>query len=910
MSRHFTFTFLLIIAGFLVWSAPIQAQTPTAQQIEQFKKLPRAQQEQLARQMGIDISQLSGLTSTSADQQPYGSNQVGPYPRGTQFDQFGNPINGEEEKPELELDEEELKLYGSELFANAPSTFSPQTNVPVPANYVLGPGDEVNIQLFGKENEQHSLLVNRDGTILIPKLGPFNVATLTFSEMKKQLVEQIKRQVIGVDVSISMGQIRNMRIFVMGEAYKPGAYNVSSLSTITNALFVSGGVTDIASLRNIQLKREGKLITTLDLYDLLNQGDSSDDMQLQAGDVVFIPAVEKVVSVDGEVRRPAIYELKGEETLSEVIKLAGGKLAPGFGGAISIKRYIDGSQVQLTADLSDPEVFISNGDSITVPKISPLVTNSVTLIGAVARPGKYQWKSGMKLSDLIENPNQDLLEHADLSYVLVLRQLNSNRDISVYQTDFTLLLKGDKDHDVALQQDDRVLIFSKVESEVLGDVELDDLAYVQSQLKENEKLSWKKRIAEKQFWRSVGLDEPSDDSVNEEDDSNLQAYKLIDLTEAEKKRVLEFRDTTFYSRKRMLAPVLAKLKEQAKYGEPVQIVEVAGEVKVPGMYPLAINGELGGLIKAAGGLTESSYPLKSEITRTSISETGVAEIQHIAFSPKAILSNNNNGKFKIVSRDRVNIFSVPSWQEEFKVTVKGEVSFPGEYTIRRGEKLTDLLERVGGLTEYGDPAAAIFTRESLKEQERSNLRKLTEELRKQIASESLRRQSGAGAMVSYDEAKKLLRDLTKAKAVGRLVIDFNELVNGNSELNVALENGDVLYIPGKSQTVNVIGEVYVPTSHMFSDGLTYEDYVLKSGGYRSLADEGSTYIIRANGSVDVPGRDSGFWFSADKGDFGVRPGDTIVVPFDANSVDGMTLWANATQIIYQLAVAVAAIGSL
>jgi polysaccharide biosynthesis/export protein len=903
-----TILFSLCLSGTLV-------SAQTAQQIEQFKRLPKAQQEQLAKQMGVDLSAISGLNSTTGSQQKTEISK-GPYPRGTTFDEFGNPINSDivNDKSLFPEEVEELKLFGAELFANSPSTFSPMSDVPVPANYIISPGDELVVQLFGKENEEYRLKVGRDGNIVIPKLGPVSIATLTFSEAKLFLAEQIKKQIIGVEVSLTMGELTTMRVFVMGEAYKPGAYNISSLSTITHALFASGGVSDIASLRNIQLKRAGKLVTTLDLYDLLNSGDTSNDLQLRAGDAIFIPPISRTVTVDGKVRRPAIYELKNEQTLSEVIKLAGGKLPEGYDAAVGIKRFKDGSQIQLTADINKQDINILSGDYITVPEISPVITDSITLIGAVARPGSYQWEEGIKLFDIISNPKKDLLEIADLTYILVLRDINKNRDIEILQVDLSGLSNGSSDNNLAMNPNDRILVFSKIESEDLSDVHIEDMAYRTKELVKREKDLWEKRIEDNLFWKSVGLyeDNNSNTAVNPESELYLlQNQPIIQLTDEEKQKILEYKDFTFFSRKRMLVPVIEKLRDQAKQGEPIQLVEIAGEVKVPGVYPLVKNASIHHLIKAAGGLTESSYLKKSEITRSAVSAEGVAQISHISFSPSDIINDNNQASaIKLKSKDRVNIFSIPSWQEELKVTVKGEVEFPGEYTIRRGETIADLLKRVGNLTEYGDPDAVIFTRETLKVQERKNLQKLAEDLRKQIASESLRRNTAAGSIVSYDESKKLLKDLTSVEAVGRLVIDLSSIIAGQPQSDVVLENGDVLYVPGRSQTINVIGEVYVPTSHLFTSGLSYEDYILKSGGYKTLADEDKTYIIRANGSVEVPNRDGGYWFGGDKQNIGILPGDTIVVPFDANDIDNMTLWANATQIIYQLAVAVAAIGSL
>jgi polysaccharide export outer membrane protein len=561
MSQRIKKIILLATLSLSVFS--VSAVTPTQQQIEQFKSLPRAEQQALAQQMGIDVSQVSGLSG--ADKQTnQGQQNNKSYPRGTMFDELGNPIKPLDDRESLqEKTQEELKLYGRDLFANGPSTFAPMSDVPVPANYIIGPGDELVLQLYGKENAEYRLTVGRDGNIVIPKLGPIAIATRSFSEAKTFLAEQIKNQIIGVEVSLTMGELRSMRVFVMGEAYKPGAYSVSSLSTITHALFVSGGVTDIASLRNIQLKRAGKLVETLDLYDLLNSGDTRKDLLLQPGDAVFIPPVERTVSIDGQVRRPAIYELKNEQTLADVIKLAGGKLAEGYDAAVHVRRFIGGEQIQLTVDLNHDNINVVDGDQVVVPKISSFVSNSITLIGAVARPGKYQWKSKLRISEFLGDRQKDLLEIADLTYVLIVRDVGKNRDIEVLQVDLSELEINDPNSNVALQPNDRVLVFSKIENEILGELSLVDFAYTKDELDLKEKELWQKRIEDKLFWESVGL-------LDKQDESDTSA--IITLTELERKKVLAFKNTHYYSRKRMLSPVISKLREQAKYGTPVQLV--------------------------------------------------------------------------------------------------------------------------------------------------------------------------------------------------------------------------------------------------------------------------------------------------------------------------------------------------
>jgi protein involved in polysaccharide export with SLBB domain len=899
--------FVILYAIFTAYVVNAQNISNLSQaQLSQFKNLTREQQQALAKQAGVDISQLLGNQSSSAPLEQQPDFQSGQYPRGTEFDEFGQPIAVDPVTEYLKVEEEELKPFGYELFANAPSTFSPTYDTPVPADYYLGPGDSITLQMYGKENVSYELLVDREGKVVIPELGPITVNGLTFSEVKALVADRIKQQIIGAEVSISMGTLRSIRIFVLGEAFKPGAYTISSLSTITHAIIASGGLSDIASLRNIQLKRAGKLVTTLDLYDLMINGDNSQDRILQAGDVVLIPAIEKSVSISGKVRRPAIYELKSETKLNEVMALAGGVLPDGYSAGIGVTRYSKAGKVQLTLDL-DVSSNIHNGDEIVVPSISGFVSDSVTLIGAVSRPGKYQIKTEMTLLDLLGNRTQDLLPDADLDYALVIRNRNLSGDIDVHQVDLNELYQQ-VTPPLALQKNDKVIVFSKNESESLVSNTLDELALTNEETDKRDKTQLQDIIDEKLFWERIGVveEETEVDLFAEEESQELVSTALITLTEAERNQLIRYRDNANFSRDRLLSPLMEQLREQSGSGEPLQLVEVAGAVKYPGIYPLPVNGNVKHIIKAAGGLSESAYGSKSEITQTVLGIDGKATINHVSFSPAKVMQGSE--VVTLTSKDRINVFNVPDWQEELKVMLEGEFTFPGEYTIERGESLSELIERAGGLTSFANPTASVFTRESLKIQEENNIRKLAEELRKEVASQSLRK--NASGLVSYADARVLLRDLSRVKAVGRLVLQVDEVIKGNNNLDINLQDGDRLYIPSVNRTVNVIGEVYQPTSHVFDEAIGFQQYVQSSGGYRDLAATDKVYIIRANGSVITPSRTKKFWFSGEKSKFSVQPGDTIVVPFDSGHVDNLTLWTNVSQVLYQFAVTIAAVGSL
>ena len=226
--------------------------------------------------------------------------------------------------------EEAIEPFGYNLFAGVPSTFAPATDIPVPPNYIVGPGDTVVLQMYGQRNTRYELAVSREGVMQFPEIGPLNVSGLSFEEMRQLVQQTVANTLIGQEVTVSMGALRSIQIFVLGEAYQPGIYTVSSLATVTNALFFSGGVSELGSLRNIQLIRDGQVITEMDLYDLLISGDTSADARLQPNDVIFIPTVGRTVGISGQVRRPAIFELDGEDTIGDVLALAGGVMPTAF----------------------------------------------------------------------------------------------------------------------------------------------------------------------------------------------------------------------------------------------------------------------------------------------------------------------------------------------------------------------------------------------------------------------------------------------------------------------------------------------------------------------------------------------------------------------------------------------------
>lgn len=321
-----------------------------------------------------------------------------------------------------------LQIFGSGLFSAPPSTFAPVVNIPVMPDYVIGPGDELRIQIWGQVNQQGIYVVDRTGSIALPAVGTVHVAGVQFSQLSDFLKSQLGRIYRNFDLNVNLGQLRSIQVFIVGQARKPGSYTISSLSTLLNALFVSGGPLPQGSLRDIQVKRNGDTITHFDLYDMLLHGDKSKDVRLEPGDVIFIPDVGPQVAVLGSVTTPAIYELRGEKSFNQVIALASGLTNVAADSRLRVDRIYNHIQrsvidVDLASGDSTP---VQDGDIVDVSSIIDRFKDAVTIRGNVANPGRYVWHPGMRISDLI--PNRDALITRD--YYQKLNQLGlHNRDL-------------------------------------------------------------------------------------------------------------------------------------------------------------------------------------------------------------------------------------------------------------------------------------------------------------------------------------------------------------------------------------------------------------------------------------------------------------------------------------------------
>jgi polysaccharide biosynthesis/export protein len=732
--------------------------------------------------------------------------------------------------------EEALKPFGYDLFSQYPSSFNPVTNVPVPSDYVVGPGDVLDVLLYGNQNHAYQMVVGRDGRINFPELGPIAVGGQLFSAVQSQIQSRVAHQMIGVRVSVTMEQTRSIQVFVMGEAFEPGSYTISGLGTITSALYAAGGILKTGSLRRIELKRNGVLVHTLDLYDLLIRGSTADDVKLLQGDVVFVPPVGRTVAIDGDVKEPAIYEIKNETTPAEMVALAGGLTPNADTSKATLTRIQpNGERVVIPLDLTagGAAAGVRNGDLIHVPRLRPTLDYAVTLQGHVYTAGPYAYRPGMRLTDVIRSVD-DLEPGSDLHYVLIRREVPPDRRIEVLSANIAAALAAPgSSADLTLMPRDQITVF--------------------------------------------------------------------DLSS---------------SRDRIIQPIMDELHAQATEQQPEQVVNVDGHVNVPGQYPLEPGMRVADLIRAGGGLADAAYAGKAELTRYVVVPGGTRRTELIPIDLAAAISGNPADNVELEPYDVLSVMEVSQWANQESITLKGEVRFPGIYTIKPGETLKSVVERAGGLTQYAFPQGAVFTRVELKRREQDQMNMLAARMKIELGVLALRAVATStggntgNASSALIVGRSLLSQLQAEKAVGRLVINLPLIVRepADSPYDVILRNGDALIVPKYEQEVTVIGEVQDATSHLYNPNLSRDDYIRLSGGFTAQSDPKRIYVVRADGSV-VANTGGSHWFDKSS-NIQMEPGDTIVVPINAEQMLPLPFWEAMTGIVYNVAIAVAAIHGL
>jgi polysaccharide export outer membrane protein len=714
-----------------------------------------------------------------------------------------------------------LEPFGYDLFRSQRRFETSTSDVPVPAGYVIGPGDTINVQLFGNENMEYFLEVSREGTISFPEIGPLNVSGLSFDAMRTMITNRVEQQMIGVQANVTLGELRAIQVFVLGDVERPGSYTVSGLAAISNALFASGGIKRIGSLRNIALRRDGNTVSTLDLYEFLLRGDTRSDIRIQSGDAIFVPPVGPTVAVHGEVRRPAIYEVKDEQSVADILALAGGLNSNANRARVSLERVVPnrGTTVRdIDLATNEAQTVVQDGDVLRIQPNLEQLENSVRLAGNVYQPGLFQWFEGMRLRDLLPSPEM-VKRMTDLNYVLIRRERAPNIDVEILSADLQRAwLQPTSAANVALRPRDTAYVFSVEEG-----------------------------------------------------------------------------------RQDVVTVLLDELEAQAPPNTAIPVARVGGEVRAPGDYPLEPGMRVSDLLRAGGGLSESAYATDAELTRYEVVDGEYRETELVAVNLAGLLRGDATADVQLRPYDFLSIKEVSRWRGEEAVTLRGEVVFPGTYPIRRGETLSSVLERAGGLTDLAFPEGSVFTREELRERERNQIDVMATRIERDLAALSVTDPNSATALST---GQALVTQLRSAVPTGRWAIRLDEIVRGRMEADIVLKGGDVLMVPDQRQEVTVLGEVQYATSHVFDRGLSRDEYINRSGGLSQRADKKRIYVVRANGEVVADA--GGGWFQRDSGG-AIRPGDSIVVPLDVDQP--LARWGMITQMIYNLSLGAAAVAS-
>lgn len=779
-------------------------------------------------------------------------------------------------------------------------------DLPVGPDYVVGPGDSLNIDLWGGVSTKLVRVVDRQGRVTLPEAGPLLVSGRSLGEVQQSVQRVITGQFRDTSADVSISRLRTIRVYVVGEVEEPGAYDISSLSTALNALVAAGGVTAKGSLRSLKHMRGRQELEQIDAYDLLLRGVSPDARKLENGDTLMVPSIGPEITVTGMVRRPAVYELNGETTVEDVLALAGGILPAAALRHVEVQRLeAHEKHTMLSLDLSPDEKAsseitsfrVQDGDVIHIFPIAPYNQSTIYLQGHVFRPGRYSYHDGMKLTDLIAT-YQDILPEPAAHYAEIVRLNPPDFHPSVVSFDLAAAMK-DPASAPKLAPLDTIHIFSRFDFEpaptvsvtgevrspgtyrTSGEVTLRDAVYLAGGLTPDAALNTA------QVFR-----------FNPDGTSEIFSVKLRDAINgsAADNILLQPRDRLLiHTNKSRVQP---------------SFVEITGEVAKPGRYPYTQKMRAEDLIRAAGGLKPSADTTKADLTSYSTEE---APGTHVAISLASLANSNPTEDVPLRPGDVLSIREKTGWKNiGASVKIDGEVAHAGTFGIEPGERLSSVLERAGGYTSEAYPYAAVLTRRDAREAEelaRASLiqRIKTEEGSLQVMPEADQQQKNAKA-TALAQVRSTLHELEVNPPVGRVVIQIHDPIEKwkNSSADVVMRDGDALFVPSKLGYVMVNGQVFHPTAVSYRSGKSANWYLSQAGGLTPLADKKAAFVLRADGSV-ISARNNSNFFAGDPLDAVLRSGDVVVVPEKALKIGGPN-WAvimQAASVAASAAVAVA-----
>jgi protein involved in polysaccharide export with SLBB domain len=771
---------------------------------------------------------------------------------------------------------DENNFFGSNLFKDSPTTFAPIDLAPAPLGYVLGPGDEIRLQLFGSIKINRLIPINREGNIIIPEIGVIQVSGLTFQEARNRIFSSVKATLIGVDVDISLSKIRSIQVFVLGNAFSPGAYTVSSLSNISNILFFSGGPTKNGSLRNIEVKRSGEIVAKFDFYDLLIKGNTNTDIRLQSNDAIVINPTGKTVKISGEVKQSSRYELLQKENFQDLINFASGFSNLADKQRITLSTIaLNGERVFKNLSLNEiSTVELNDGDEIFVHKLSNTPRNIVKIIGEIATTGSVAFEGGLTLEQIIKK--ESFLESTYTPFVIIERE-NAFGSKSLIRSNLLRITN----FETILMPNDLVYVLSRDDISFLNSILVADALNLLSK-KDNDKLS--------SFFGNRNLE-------------RFQCKSLQILAKQSSSSSIKFVKSKYLPNPN-LDPVdqldfvekCPKIFEEKPYLIIFALENssvISGEVRNPGIYPAFNISSPLDLLSFAGGTTEKS-----------------SGIMDIYTSEGKSIKVDINKEEKLYSLGANTSFyanlSANSNEEIFSVSLEGAFVSPGIYGAKQGETLSQLIKRAGGYKQNAYPYGGILARKSVAENEKIAFMRSADQLEQSIATAiSSGRISSVGGdpTLALSSISRLITNLENIEPIGRVVTEFDlDLLDRSPEKDLLLEPGDRIFIPERSSTITVSGQVLSPTSFSFDPTLKVNNYIQLAGGYSEEADRRRTLVIYPNG---IASRVKNWPNSPD-----LAPGTTLVVPRDANPFDWLVFSQVLFPIISNFATSAAAIAAL
>ena len=795
----------------------------------------------------------------------------------------------------------ELQLYGHDIFAGYSNEFNFFDSLPLSDSYKVKIGDRLKISLFGGFSFESVLDVNMMGSIIIPDIGEFQLAGLTYKEASLKIKDEIGKKYVGTEAYISLDQIRSKQIYALGNVKSPGTYAINAFGSPLNALISAGGINKNSSLRSIQVLRDNKIIETIDLYELLINGDvTSSDFLLNDGDSLLVGGLNSRASIIGEVIRPAIYEIADNESLEQLLKFALGATPFADLSNISVERLLPSGQSTILKPKTASSFLLMNGDKVFVNSSQGEKINSVSISGALRNAGEYSLQGTDTLGDIIKLET-DLQDNTYIGYAAIKRlnyQSKSYRMIG-----FSLGSQEVLD-EINLYSGDRVFIFSH------DDIEFMQSKEVTTYLKNNtyKPLGSSSQSADGNLLLqsslvAQGSPKAPDSKVNSfsknilSNDGNC-LLALDVLAEKPISNMIEAKSKLFTANK---SRACTKIFHENNDLLPILLINsipVVGNVRFPGLYPSASTLDAQALFNIAGGF------LVSKLNTLPVFEIGIRS--------KGFGSYNYEDLKNLTNVTMLNLQINQGSMQTGYVRLAGEFENPGMFEITPDTRLSELFNRAGGLTSRAYPLGGILTRESIQETELSALQRskaeLSEILSSAVASGYLKQNS-----TDLIGLISLMSSLDDAKAVGRLVTELNPTkIDANPSLNIAVYDGDVIYMPKLLNTVTVVGQVLNPVTVPHKAGANFDYYLKLSGGTKKEADRSKIYVLQPSG-VSLR-RKNGLripvlpFMPFERAD--ILPGATLIVPRQARPLDSLALVETVTPILANLSVTAASIAAI